>query len=228
MLPDDVALYPIIPGWNETGDNAAFGVTRKMEWADGKQRLTQGWLRSRVPTQYLSVRARKSPHRLRFEPTGERLSATNELGTRINFVAAVDAAGNVFTGEAIADRATAVLKPSTHPTRCGDCGNWCRRISPRRRPLWTTIETASRARSGAGDDECSSSSSTSNTALERLGDNLQSGAIAALVETGAERRARRAAAVRTSRSPRPAPKSSSASPVPKKKPASTSWSAIGT
>jgi hypothetical protein len=113
-LPAEVTFYPILPGWNETGDSATLGVARKLAWSADKQRLTGGWLRSRVPTQYLSVRARKSPYRLRLESQGGQLKATNELETRILFVAAVDDNNNVYCSEAIDDGATVRLNPSTH------------------------------------------------------------------------------------------------------------------
>ncbi len=113
-LPDDVTFYPILPGWNETGDSAALGVARKLAWSADKQRLTGSWLRSRVPTQYLSVRARKSPYHLGLESHDGQLTATNKLATRILFVAAVDDQGNVFSGEAIDEDATVRLKPTTY------------------------------------------------------------------------------------------------------------------
>ena len=42
------------------------------------------------------------------------MTATNELGTRVTYVAVVDDDGQVFSGTAIADRAPVDLKPSSH------------------------------------------------------------------------------------------------------------------
>jgi hypothetical protein len=113
-FPDDVALYPIIPGWNEASNSAFLGTNRSLAWTDDGQRLSGDWLLSRVPMQYLSVRARKSPHRLNLLPHDESMTATNELGTRINFVAVVDELGRVFVGDSIEDRASVDLEPTTH------------------------------------------------------------------------------------------------------------------
>jgi hypothetical protein len=114
VLPDDLTFYPIVSGWNETSDSATPGVTRRLAWSADKQLLNGGWLRSRVPTQYLSVRARKSPYRLRLESHDGQFTATNELATRIVSVAAVDDKNNVYSGESIDDGATVRLNPSTH------------------------------------------------------------------------------------------------------------------
>jgi hypothetical protein len=112
-LPDDVAVYPIIPGWNEVSNGASTETMRQLEWTGGEVHLTQGWLRSRTPTQYLMLRARKTPLRLELAPGAGGLSATNELGTVIQFVAATDDEGKFFAGERLAEGATALLTPTT-------------------------------------------------------------------------------------------------------------------
>jgi hypothetical protein len=111
---NDLTLYPIIPGWNEAGFGAFLGTNRSITWTDDGQRLRGDWLLSRVPMQYLSIRARKSPCRLNLRFDNESMSATNELGARINFVAVVDEKGRVFVGDSIEDRASTVLEPTTH------------------------------------------------------------------------------------------------------------------
>ena len=116
-IPDDVAVYPILAGWNEGSRHNPYQVERQMEWRAGDERgelmMTQGWLRSRTPTQYLTVRARKSPHRLALRMTEGGLSAANELSAEIHYVAATDDDGNYFVGHDIADNARQVLKPAT-------------------------------------------------------------------------------------------------------------------
>ena len=89
-MPDDVAVYPIIPGWNDTDVDASIGAARELEWADHEAKMTRGWLRSRTPMQYLTVRARKSPHRLELTPAGGKIRAVNQLGTAIRFVLVTD------------------------------------------------------------------------------------------------------------------------------------------
>jgi hypothetical protein len=111
---DDVTLYPIIPGWNETSNGTFLGTNRSLAWTDEGQQLSGDWLLSRVPMQYLSIRARNSPHRLNLQPDKQSIKASNELGARVNFVAVVDELGRVFTGESIEDRASIVLEPTTH------------------------------------------------------------------------------------------------------------------
>ncbi len=59
-MPADVALYPILPAW--AGD-LNFAEERQVIWAPDGARLKQGWLNSRTPTQYLTVRAEDTaPH----------------------------------------------------------------------------------------------------------------------------------------------------------------------
>lgn len=113
VLADDVAFYPILSGWDESRD-AELEVARTVQWRDAQQRLSKGWLRSRVPTQYLSIRARKTPARIQLEQDDVRLVATNKLGTRIEYLAVVDESGNISAGEAIDDGVRVELQASTH------------------------------------------------------------------------------------------------------------------
>ena len=112
-MPDDVTLYPIVSGWDDANYGYSSNDVREMQWEGGKQRLTQGWLESRIPTQYLSIRARKSPARLQLQKHRDAFVATNGLGTRVSYLAVFDGASGVYTGEAIDDRATVSLKPGT-------------------------------------------------------------------------------------------------------------------
>ena len=60
-MPTDVAIYPVIPGWNDSSINASVSAEREILWAPPDAKLTQGWLRSRTPTQYLTIRSRSRP-----------------------------------------------------------------------------------------------------------------------------------------------------------------------
>ena len=119
VMPDDVVVYPVLASWNEGVRRNPYDVVRQLEWRpaeadrEATQCLTQGWLRSRTPTQYLTIRARQSPHRLIFRPTETSLSATNEMGTAIVYLAAIDEQGNYFAGQNLADRAAQTLEPAT-------------------------------------------------------------------------------------------------------------------
>lgn len=109
-LPADVAIYPILPSWTP---DANMADRREIIWGDQEAQLTQGWLYSRTPTQYLSLRARKSPHQLQVLDSGERLRVKNELGTKVRYLAVINATGNVYEGEAIEPDGLSYLKPTT-------------------------------------------------------------------------------------------------------------------
>lgn len=111
VMPDDLVIYPILPVWHEAGGPSSRGAERQMTWTNDEGHYAQGWLRSRIPTQYLSVRARKSPCQLQLRSTGERLIATNKLRTNIQFMAAIDDSDKYFSGQDIADGVTVALQP---------------------------------------------------------------------------------------------------------------------
>lgn len=60
------------------------GTTRNIEWGDGQQKLRQGWLAARTSTQYLTVRARKTPRKLVFSQRDGQFTVENQLGTAIH------------------------------------------------------------------------------------------------------------------------------------------------
>jgi hypothetical protein len=97
-MPDDVTVYPISPGWNEGNADPNLGVERDLIWETNEAKMTRGWLRSRTPTQYLTIRARKSPHLLELLPADGKLRATNQLGSAIKFVVAADENGKLYGG----------------------------------------------------------------------------------------------------------------------------------
>lgn len=109
-FPADTAVYPIIPGWNETGADPDMGVRRELAWQAQEARLTRGWLRSRTPTQFLTIRARQSSLALELLPTKDGLRATNKLGSTVEFVVAVDDSGRLFFGEGLQVNARANLQ----------------------------------------------------------------------------------------------------------------------
>jgi hypothetical protein len=111
-MPGDVTVYPIIPGWNEGSGDPNLEVDRDVMWEDNEAKLTRGWLRSRTPTQYLTIRARKSPHFLELLPADGKLRATNNLGSAIKFVAALDENGKLFTGANLGVGTRVMLEPA--------------------------------------------------------------------------------------------------------------------
>jgi hypothetical protein len=182
-LPDDTAIYPITPGWNEASNNASFGGTRQIEWTGGRQRLTEGWLRSRTPTQYLTIRARKSPAKLLLEPTAERIATTNELGTDIRYVAVADDDGSVFVGEAIENGATAELHPADREQVLRRLQRFLRENRPSAPAELTGESTFIATQQRRQQRRFLRNQYGLSYGLERLGGNLQSSLIDGLVGT---------------------------------------------
>jgi hypothetical protein len=110
-VPSDVTIYPIIPGWNEGSADPDLGAQRDLMWESDEAKLTRGWLRSRTPTQYLTIRARKSPHFLELLPADGKIRATNKLGSPIKFVAAADENGDLFGGSNLQIDQRVMLQP---------------------------------------------------------------------------------------------------------------------
>jgi hypothetical protein len=111
-MPADVAVYPIIPGWNEGSFDADLGGERELLWEPNEAKLARGWLRSRTPTQFLTVRARKSLHSIEFlSANDKKMRATNKLGTTIEFLLVLDQEGKLFTGENLATESRGMLQP---------------------------------------------------------------------------------------------------------------------
>jgi len=109
-MPADVAMYPVLPAW--AGDWGS-GERRQIAWDGNQARLTQGWLGSRTPTQYLTVRSRKTPIKLDVLDSGSSLRIKNLLGAKIKTLVVVNAAGKFYMGEDIAVDATTPLKPTS-------------------------------------------------------------------------------------------------------------------
>jgi hypothetical protein len=95
--------------------DAVVNSKRDLHWATGRAEMTRGWLRSRTPTQYLTVRARTSPIKLELTPVRDRLRAKNSLNARIEYVVVSDEAGKFWSGEKLADGQTEFLKAVEQP-----------------------------------------------------------------------------------------------------------------
>jgi hypothetical protein len=110
-MPSDVVMYPVIPGWNESGVDTSVGIARELVWEPNEAKLTRGWLRSRTPTQYLAIRSGQSSSKLDLLPAAGKLRATNQLGADIEFVLTVGSEGKLFVGENLVAGARANLEP---------------------------------------------------------------------------------------------------------------------
>ncbi len=77
-LPTDVMVSPMTTADNRSQRFAA----RYLDWGD-QQLLLDGWIKSRNPTQMMTVRARTSDRKILVRGDGESLQVANQLGTRI-------------------------------------------------------------------------------------------------------------------------------------------------
>jgi hypothetical protein len=115
LMPSDTAVYPIIPS-EYSGDAVTELLTeRELIWDENQARMTRGWLRSRRPTQYLTVRAAKTDMRLQVALGQEKVRVKNDLGAEIIYVTVVDPNGGLYGGENIAPGATIDLAPNKFP-----------------------------------------------------------------------------------------------------------------
>lgn len=104
-FPEDVAVYPWEPLPGDFGS-----ANREVLWQDD-QWLSQGWLSSRTPTQFLTVRSR--PSRIGLEvvaqPSGA-VSVRNRLGTGIKLLLLRTEDGKFYQAEAVEPGADAELQ----------------------------------------------------------------------------------------------------------------------
>ena len=95
---EDVAVYP----YNAPGTDRRSG-DRELQWVD-EQRMTSGWLRSRTPTQYLTVRSRKSTIGIEVgQAADRRLPITNHLGTNVDLLVLRDDDNGLYWVEGVAE-----------------------------------------------------------------------------------------------------------------------------
>lgn len=97
-FPEDVAVYPIqaFVGDLANGD-------RDLVWYQG-QKLTNGWLRSRTPTQFLTVRSRKSQRGIDVgQASADGLAIENRLGTDVELLVLRDTDGTIYWARDLSD-----------------------------------------------------------------------------------------------------------------------------
>lgn len=107
VIPADVAIFPILPSW--LSDTS--GETRELVWAGDEARLKQGWLNSRTPTQYLTVRSRKSPIALEVFDSGDKLRVKNRLGANLLTLVVISRDGKTYFGEDVVADGSRLLSP---------------------------------------------------------------------------------------------------------------------
>ncbi|HEX3600468.1 MAG TPA: hypothetical protein VHU84_10025, partial [Lacipirellulaceae bacterium] len=107
-MPTDLTVYPVLPSW--VGD-LNLGEERTIYWGEPTAQFKQGWLNSRTPTQYLTIRARKSPYRIEVFDSGQKLRVKNQLGTKILSLVVFNETGKFYLGEDITADGSIVLQP---------------------------------------------------------------------------------------------------------------------
>ncbi|HEY2881169.1 MAG TPA: hypothetical protein VGJ15_02020, partial [Pirellulales bacterium] len=115
----DTAVMPLDADAAETDESAPKLVEWKQVDSENPksplvQKLPDGWLYSRTPTQLVTARVRKSPAKLDIQPASAGSAAdgpkvTNHLGTPIQVLIVVDENGTAYTAEKIGTDAAAQL-----------------------------------------------------------------------------------------------------------------------
>jgi hypothetical protein len=114
----DVAVYPL--GETPIATQFEAGGTRRLAWdfagpddAVGAQQLESGWLQSRIQTQLVTVRSRKTSARLAIATSGNHAtSVTNEMGVPVTVLMVRDASGEyTYARDLAADATSEVLTP---------------------------------------------------------------------------------------------------------------------
>jgi hypothetical protein len=117
-FPKDTAVYPINSAWSDDYyyGNEVKTVPRAVQWAD-QQYLTEGWLASRTPTQYLTIASRASDRKLQVRSDASGVQIENRLGAPIELLILRDDAGKLYVGESIAADGATTLAPVTEEAK---------------------------------------------------------------------------------------------------------------
>jgi hypothetical protein len=116
LSPSEGLRFPgdtvVIPLEKFSSTEAFSGRRRQMTWTD-QQHLARGWLGSRTPTQYITLRAYSSPRELTILPTddGQRRTVKNQLGVKIKHLILCDEGGKLHSGKQIGVADQVALRP---------------------------------------------------------------------------------------------------------------------
>ncbi len=127
----ETAIYPICPDWFG-GSTAASNAARELVWRDDSAQLTRGWLRSRTPTQYLTIRSHSSPLRLQVRTSEGRVSVRNNLAANIQFVVLANSQGASSQLTTWPTMRPPTSRRSIRPTRTGKWLRFCETTCPKR------------------------------------------------------------------------------------------------
>jgi hypothetical protein len=109
-FPADTVVLPL----DDDASGGQYNTRRRprgIDW-DTEQNLSTGWLPSRKPTQLVTVRSRKTEHKLVVtETAGSPPKVENQLGSNLNDLVLVDSQGQCFGIASLAAGQTATLSP---------------------------------------------------------------------------------------------------------------------
>lgn len=110
-IPADTLMYPILPNASNYRSIGRYASQpRTVLWQEsGEAHLSEGWLRSRTPTQYLSLTARASKRKLLIKRAEDGLQVANRLGSNILMLAVCDEDGEFYLKRDLAADETAVI-----------------------------------------------------------------------------------------------------------------------
>lgn len=106
---DQTAVYPIYPGLVESYAGGGYRTAREIEWTDGEQRLTKGWLASRTPTQLLAIEPRTTQAGLTMTIDESQSRVENRFESPAQLICVVDPQGEWLMAEEIAAGETGEL-----------------------------------------------------------------------------------------------------------------------
>ena len=118
LFSDNTAVLPLEKGNGSTGFG---GRSRYLAWTPD-QHLTRGWLVSRTPTQYVTVRSYASRRELRviLGEDGQHSTVENRLGARIRYLLLRDSAGRMHFGKDIEQGKSLSLQALETETASGE------------------------------------------------------------------------------------------------------------
>ncbi|HJT32502.1 MAG TPA: hypothetical protein VJ783_10700, partial [Pirellulales bacterium] len=106
-FPVDAVVLPLLLNEGDTSDSP---YRHTLLWTDDEQRLVSGWLASRTPTQFITVRSRASQAGIQFGRTDRGPQIENHLDTRILRLLLADEKGQHYRAAGVAAGARVALE----------------------------------------------------------------------------------------------------------------------
>lgn len=107
---DQTAVYPIYPGLVESYAGGGSRTARTIEWADGQQKMTSGWMASRTPTQFLAIEPRETQAELIIDINQNQSRVENQFDAKCQLICVVDEEGEWLMAEQVEAGQTSELE----------------------------------------------------------------------------------------------------------------------